>query len=472
MSKATDPGNRLRRDAIRVDALATAATTPAPRPRFALLLFLVVLVAVAIREHFVLATIVDNPIRGDIRDYVFYAWNLVNHGVFGSTPPDAMAPLPDAYRSPGYPWLLALCMTLRPQGADWYALALQLQVLAGSATVLLSMLLARHWLRPSWAILAGLLLALWPHHIAATGALMPEVVFGFSLVAGLYGFARGWASRQRIWFVFGGAAFGYAFLVNPLVALFPPCLAAVMWLKRERAGAALLLGVFLLPVAGLALRNAQLDDSARGTRSRVAVNLVQGAWPLYHPAANRFRIGDPIAIEIMQEIERETALLQRDPGAGLGAIASRFRNDPGGYAAWYLWQKPWLLWDWQIRVGASDLSIHRLRNSPFDTSPVLRGYMRALRMANPALTALTLASALGLLLFGWRRDAWVPAAATGALAAYFTGMHMLLQAEPRYAIAYRGIEALLVATALSLLVSWVARRRHASNPRIAASGPT
>ena len=76
--------------------------------------------------------------------------------------------------------------------------------------------------------------------------------------------------------------------------------------------------------------------------------------------------------------------------------------------------------------SASDLSIHELRKSPFDTSPVLRAYMRALRMANPHLTALTLACAFGLLLFGWRRDAWVPAAATGSLAVYLTLMHMLL----------------------------------------------
>jgi len=451
---------------------SVAATAIAARPRFALLLFLVVLVAVAIREHFVLATIVDVPIRGDIRDYVFYAWNLVNHGVFSSTPPQALPPLPDSYRSPGYPWLLAMCMSLRPQGSQWYPLALQMQVLTGSATVLLTILLARRWLRPSWAILAGLLLALWPHHVAATVALMPEVVFGFTLVAALYCFACGWASRRRTWFAAAGAAFACAFLINPLVALFPTCLAMAMWLKRERVGAALLLGVFLLPATALAWRNSQLDDTTRGTANRAAVNVVQGSWPLYHAAANRFRTGDRIAAEIMQEIGREAALLQHDPKAGLAAIANRFGNDPVGYAAWYLWHKPWLLWDWQIRVGASDLSIHKLRNSPFDTSPVLHAYMRALRVANPALTVLTLASAFGLLLFGWRRDAWVPAAATGALAAYFTLMHMLLQAEPRYAIAYRGIETVLVATALATLAAGMARRRRASRAALAGSGST
>jgi 4-amino-4-deoxy-L-arabinose transferase-like glycosyltransferase len=448
-----------------------ATTAIARKPRFALLLFLVVLVAVAIREHFVLATIIDVPIRGDIRDYVFYAWNLVNHGVFSSTPPQDLLPQPDSYRSPGYSWLLAMCMWLLPQGSQWYSLALQMQVLLGSATVLLSVLLARRWLRPSWAILAGLLLALWPHHVAATAALMPEVLFGFTLVAALYCFARGWERRQRPWFAGAGVAFACAFLVNPLVALFPAGLAMAMWLKRERVGAALLLAVFLLPAIALAWRNAQLDDRTRGTASRAAVNVVQGSWPLYHAAANRFRTGDRIAAEIMQEIDREAALLQRDPKAGLAAIANRLGHDPAGYAAWYLWQKPWLLWDWQIRVGASDLSIHKLRNSPFDTSPFLNLSMRALRTANPVLTLLTLAAAVGLLLFGWRRDAWVPAAATGALAAYFTLMHVLLQAEPRYAIAYRGLEAVLVATALAALTAAVARRRAAARIARTASDP-
>lgn len=49
------------------------------RSRFTLLLALVATLAFLIREYFVLFGIVDQPIRGDIRDYVSYAWNLVEH---------------------------------------------------------------------------------------------------------------------------------------------------------------------------------------------------------------------------------------------------------------------------------------------------------------------------------------------------------------------------------------------------------
>ena len=59
-----------------------------------------------------------------------------------------------------------------------------------------------------------------------------------------------------------------------------------------------------------------------------------------------------------------------------------------------------------------------------------------------------------------RRDAKLPAVATGALAMYVTLVHVVLQAEPRYAIAYRGLEAILVMTALAWVrLIWRARRR-------------
>src|SRR5688572_14606633 len=179
----------------------TASVSKAPR--FGVLLFLLALLAFAIREAFVLSTVVDNPIRGDIREYVSYAWNLIEHGVFSGTfPPNA--PVPDSYRLPGYPWLIALGMSIWPQEPTWVALGgwypfvMQAQVVLGTATVVLVALLARHWLSSTWAIVSGLVLALWPHHIAATNTLLSEVVFGFMLVAALYAFARAWTSG-KLW---------------------------------------------------------------------------------------------------------------------------------------------------------------------------------------------------------------------------------------------------------------------------------
>lgn len=460
----------------RTTAAESAATaTPAKRSNFGLLLILVAIVAFALREHYVLATIVDIPIRGDIRDYVAYAWNLFNHGVFSHAAPSGDVPIPDAYRAPGYPWLLTLCMGLRPRGDHWYDVALQMQVLLGTGTVLLAMLLARQWLAPGWALLAGLLLAIWPHHIAATGALMSEIAFGFALVAALYCFAKGWNGGRHAWFAAAGVAFGYAYLVNPLIALFPPCLAAMTWWLKRRKAAALLLVAFLLPVLALGLRNAQLPAVAKGGIGRATINFVQGSWPMYHAAHRHYYAKHPVAIEIMDEIGREAELMQRDPYAGLLAITQRLRQDPAGYAAWYLWQKPYLLWDWDIQLGAGSFYILEVKHSPLDTSPLLRGSAHALRAINPVLTILTLAVALGLLICGWRRAAWVPAAATGAMAIYFTLLHTVLQAEPRYANAYRGIEVVLVVTALALLVKAVrsgGKQSAASTTRIHGGSQT
>ena len=103
--------------------------------------------------------------------------------------------------------------------------------------------------------------------------------------------------------------------------------------------------------------------------------------------------------------------------------------------------KPWLLWGWRIQIGASDIAYHEVRRSPFDRSGALRAILVTYRTLNPLLTTLALIAALALTVAALRRDANLPAVATGALALYVTLVHVVLQAEPRYAIAYRGLEA-------------------------------
>jgi hypothetical protein len=430
----------------------------------------VVLLAFLVREYFVVATIVDIPIRGDIREYVIYALNLYQHGIFSSATPETGMPAPDAFRSPGYPWLLALCMFLRPQGDGWYALALQMQVALGTATVWLTMLLARRWLGVGWSIAAGVLLAIWPHHVAATGALLSEVVFGFALMASLYYLVRAMDSRRTVFLVFAAFAFGYAWLVNPLIALFPPVTALLVW--REMGGRAALwfTGIFLAPMLAFGLRNALLDDNSAAAEhraGRAAINFVQGSWPEYHWAWQMQRFKDPASIAVMQEIGRETMDLTEHPVVGLTEIGKRLYTAPGHYAAWYLWQKPWLLWGWEIQLGPGDVYVLEVRNSPLETNGLLRWSSAALRFLNPLLSALALGGMIATLAGGFRRKPWAPAAAlvTATTALYLTAVHTVFQAEPRYANAYRGIEILLVVTALKLLADACLHRKVKRKPQ-------
>ena len=313
----------------------TGAAHASRAPRFGVMLALLAVLASAVREHYVLTAIVDNPIRGDIREYVAYAWNLVQHGVFGSTMPPNM-PVADDYRLPGYPWLIALGMQLFPQEptwgvlGGWYPFMQQIQVVLGAASVVLVALLARFWLSATWSIAAGLpLLALWPHHIAATNTLLSEVVFGFCLIAALYAFARAWQTKRATWYIASAVSFGYAYLVNPLILFFPPCLAILLFFHGARRPAAILLGVFLLPVVAVGVRNASIDTAGRGT-DRAALNFVQGSWPDYHVAASRVRLGDPIAVAISGEIDAERHFLRRDARwPGSPAWANAWQRSPG-----------------------------------------------------------------------------------------------------------------------------------------------
>src|SRR6478609_7903019 len=131
--------------------LPAAPVTPSPpapggmeNRRFLLIAIGLCLVGWALREMYLFGAIVAQPISGDSLEYWRYAWNLVHHGVFSVHPPSPQAPLPDAWRGPGFPALLALCLGQGEDGA--LQRAQQLLVLMGTALVPLTIALGRAWL--------------------------------------------------------------------------------------------------------------------------------------------------------------------------------------------------------------------------------------------------------------------------------------------------------------------------------------
>jgi hypothetical protein len=89
-----------------------------------------------------------------------------------------------------------------------------------------------------------------------------------------------------------------------------------------------------------------------------------------------------------------------------------------------------------------------------------------LRVLNPLLSLLGLCGMLAVLVDGLRRrrSGSAAALATGAIALYLTAIHTVFQAEPRYANAYRGIEILLLITAMKLLVDALRHWKHQRDP--------
>jgi 4-amino-4-deoxy-L-arabinose transferase-like glycosyltransferase len=344
---------------------------------------------------------------------------------------------PDAFSAPGYPWFVAaFCKVIGETG--WYHPVLQAQVALSALTVAGVIALARQWLTRRWALAAGMLMAFQPHSIVAAGTMLTECLFGALVIAALLTATLALQRRSLPLAVLSGVAFSLGYLVNPVLALLPFLLLPLFWRDARKVGLALL-AVSLVAVVGWSARNALVG--AHGN-DRAAVNFVQGSYPLYHAAYNnKARI--PEARMVADAIDADADVMVKDPVAGLGSVAHRFQREPGVYARWYL-GKPYLLWDWELRIGAGGIYPQAVDKSPLERNPTLRLITSLYRGLNPFLFVLALGGV------------FVPRARVAALAfLYVTAVHTVLQAEPRYAIPYRSIELVLAMCAAAWLTQAV-----------------
>ena len=112
-------------------------------------------------------------------------------------------------------------------------------------------------------------------------------------------------------------------------------------------------------------------------------------------------------------------------------------------------QKPVALWDWSIQLGQGGIYFLQTERSVFETNAALHVVEIGFLFLNPILLGLLLIGAVALVL---NRN---PAARTCGLAiAYLTAIHVVFQAEPRYAIAYRPLQAIAVTAAVLALLQW------------------
>jgi hypothetical protein len=230
----------------------------------------------------------------------------------------------------------------------------------------------------------------------------------------------------------------------------------------------LALSLLLLPLlvaGGWSLRNQTLPPEA--SSGRAALNLVQGSWPAMH-AAWVERLDDPGAMQFIKDIDAEGERMGKDPVHGLQQVLSRMAADPGYYLRWYVLDKPFLLWDWDIRVGWGDIYFLGLDDSPYEQPGLMYASKQLLRLLNPWIFMLSAGAALAV---AWRRrrgDEGIAQFTVALLCIYLTAIHVVFQAEPRYANAYRPLEMLMLATALSWLAAQLRARLAAREARAPA----
>ena len=444
-----------------------------PTSRFLQLSGALFLLALVLRMFYMFDVKVENPIRGDINDYVLYAWNLNESSTFSSEVPNSGPVAPDSYRAPGYPLMLAGAMAISGQSRlelrdaghgrlslvadppNWIALTYVTQSILGSLTVLLTIFVARFWLGRVASLAGGLIVALWPHLIVFSSTLLSETLFAAALLAAIALLCHADRTGKVLAIIGAGLLFGGAQMVNPIVAALSIFLCVMLVLRNNLRFALVFFLSFAIAPSMWAVRNTTLDVNQKGAFFRAEQNFVQGSWPQFLDALTS-RFDNPISAQIVDAEAAEEKVFIDNPGKGVRSVAERMWLDPSYYARWYLVTKPLLLWDWGIRVGWGDIYFLETTHSPFKSVPVLWAIERIYIFANSPLFFCALLTVIGLIaaLIVKRPRSEFALTVVALTFVYVTIVHSVLQAEPRYSIPYRPLEVMLSLTS----AIWIANR--------------
>lgn len=417
------------------------------------------LAALAMRWYYVTHAQVLQPldlpnVRADAVDYYRYAWNLVHHSTFANDLPGAPGVHPNSFRDPGYPVFLALWMTVTSNYDTWYAGVLVTQALLGALTVSFLVLAIRARVPNVALAVAALLMAIWPHSVAMSSFVLSENLLAFLCATALLLLRRATDTSSPAAFLAAGAVFSLAALTNAALLPIALIIALALLLRRlghRRALAMLALASLVLPAIWF-IRNVTTEPGD-GAAQRASMNLVQGSWPTYHTAYQLAMRGDAEGLRTSAAIDSEIASFRQGTRAGMTTLCTRMCAAPLTYLSWYL-EKPALLWGWDIRIGQGDVYVYPTRNSPFKTVALWRAIEAFCFVLNPLLM---LGAAAGALIAIVRRSTSSIALAMAVLALSITAIYAVLQSEPRYSVAFRGVEIALAAmgiTAVGSLRSW------------------
>ncbi len=337
-------------------------------------LAIVTVVAIFLRIGYVHFTTIEDPIRADAGQYVIYGLNLVQHSTFSKDYP-TKTPRPDSYRSPGYPAFIALAMLLAGKSA--YPLIRYTQVMASGLMVPLTFFLGILFL-PAWgAMTAAVLVALSPHLVASASYVLAETLFGFVFLCSLLLFCAAVRKGSHLLFAASGASFGYAYLINETALLIPFIFLGIALASDGRGyrrafqypflrGTVWFLVVFCLFPVGWMIRNkTNLPPGAPQAKQRALITLTHGTYPGFMYKDLRYKYFP------YKEDPKQPAY-----SASLRNFApifwERFRERPIRYLTWYLLQKPYYLWSWNILQGGGDVHLY----------PVVESFYHRVRAAN------------------------------------------------------------------------------------------
>lgn len=397
-------------------------------------IILIFVVALWIRIAYIQQTVINRPIVADARQYVIYGYNLAFNKTFSQEYPSDH-PTPDSFRSPGYPLLIASVLKLTD---NFYPVILNIQVVLSSVLVLLTYALSCSFL-PIWAsYTSAILVAISPHLVSISSYLLTETLFSFMMLSSLFCFYHAQRLNNLSLYLCSSILFGYTYLTNEIV-LFLPFLFSIFWLYRLRPlhkSIILKIGVFLVifsvfPAIWM-IRQANLPPNALKASQRALSTLTHGTYPDFIYKSPQFKYfpyhEDPMQPEISQSWNRFVEI-----------FLQRFKERPLRYIRWYLIEKPYYLWSWNILQGQGDVYIYPVTTSLYTKSNLANATRTMMKLVHPIILIVAF---LGILLVCYRYRYYFKHMDSVPLMlwitiVYITIVYTIFAPWPRYSIPFR-----------------------------------
>jgi len=430
-------------------------------PTFAVLC-LVFSIALYLRFYYVNQTVDDIYVARDAEHYVNYGKNLIHHRTF-SYQGDKSPPIPDSFRSPGYPIFIALALKISGE-YDYLKTALYSQAFLSAALVPLTFVIGTFFLSNPAAVLASGLVAINPHLITTSACVLTETLFSFLLLFAIYVFQL-WQRNESFWL--GGISailFGFSFLTNETALFLPFIIVFVLALaKHFQIGNvsicknSIALIVFLsiysiFPVSWWLRGYYNVPVNAPKGSDRALVTMSHGAYPGFIYKDTRYKRfpyrEDPQQPVFGSSLTNFSKILW-----------SRVQNEPFKYVTWYLVGKPYYLWSWNIIQGAGDIYLNPVQSDLFVEQRSAAYVKKGMRILHfPLLISALLSIPFTLVIVRSTRN---PVRYLGRVAlvpmivcVYFTIIYTIFAPWPRYSIPLRPELYLCAIWTLSIIVKY------------------
>lgn len=448
-----------------IDGVKRHLGTKLDIPRHVYVLVAILVIAFDLRIQSVVNTVVDTPVRADAREYVLYAHNLKNYGVYSRsdtfTAGEHVNPAPDAKRAPLYPLFLSLFLDRSP-AADNVATIVRVQAVISTLTVLLVFGIARRFLPIPLALTASALTAISPHLVTMNIYLLSETLFCFLVVLTMYLLATATEKTGVGKLLLTGVSLGAAALTHPMLLYFVIPLAIFLlyswgWKSGWKKVAMVVLGFSLL-YGGWIARNMNALG-APGDNTLMLAGLRTGVY------VDMMYRNDPQSYAYPYRFDPRFEETSRDLRSVMTEVGHAFKEAPAEELRWYLLGKPLLLWSWSNIEGQGDVFVYPVVSTPYHYLPHFKATHALMQAAHWILVALM---ATGICIawlpsrwLGFSNEAHFVARVISILLLYHAAVMIAGFPLPRYAIPMRPFLHVMAMLPIAVATESFLRKRSA-----------